>query len=179
MIRKSRVGLALATSLTLMAGVLSSVTAPVAADPIQDCNFVPLKYEKNYVTGGEQWKAKANLRVYDICEEGTIRGRVLVKGRSRTSLADISPTTPRLAYQRHNDTSYRNTWVAPLQRQPLTSNGWRPYGVTTGDITLRAGWFMGVRIRWTVTVDGRQFTRTVVCDRIYTEGARAYLCRNV
>ena len=86
------------SGLALAASTMSAV--PVSADPVDDCNFVPLKFTKNYSAGGEQFMVKANLRVYDngdpndTCTDGTITQTIAIKGRNNTSLATISPTRP-------------------------------------------------------------------------------------
>jgi hypothetical protein len=50
--------------------ITSPLTAPTVAAPFQDCDYVPLKYDKNYTGGGERWRAEASLRVYDLCDAG-------------------------------------------------------------------------------------------------------------
>ena len=155
---------------------LATLVAPTAAsaNPVADCNWVPLKYSKTFSTGGEHWRTKADLKVYDLCEDGTIRGNVYIDAHQGSSDGDIKPWKPVVAYQRHNDTSYRATGVRLTSK--AKKSGWKPYGVTTSDIYLHAGWFMGVRISWTVTVNNRKYTKTVTCDRIQTEGDDAYTC---
>lgn len=174
---RRKLGLALALAAPLAA---SLVAVPQAgADPTEDCDFVPLTYQKNYSAGGEGFTTRADLKVYDLCDAGTITGKVYLRGRNDTQLTDLTPYQPRLAYKRQLDQSYRSGGIDPLARQPVT-NGWRPYRVTTDDIDFdpSGGYFMAVRIRWSVTVDGDSFTKTVVCDRIHDTGRNAYLCRN-
>jgi hypothetical protein len=170
------------SGLALAAGTVAAV--PVSADPVADCHYVPLKYTKNYSAGGEQFTAKANLRVYDnavpanTCTDGTITQTIAIKGRNNTSLTTISPTRPRLSYKLNAGSNYyKSTGVQIYKTDPVY--GWRTYDVSTDDVPLGAevAYFIGIRISWSVKVHGTTFVRTVVCDRIYVDGARAYSCR--
>ena len=60
-------------------------------------------------------------------------------------------------------------------------NGWRTNDVSTDDIPLGAevAYFIGIKIGWTVKVDGDTFLRTVTCERVEATGTRAYTCKTV
>ncbi|QWZ07613.1 hypothetical protein KRR39_19660 [Nocardioides panacis] len=170
------------SGLALAASTVAAV--PVSADPVNDCNFAPLKYTKNFSAGGEQFTTKASLRVYDAgvptdtCTDATIVQTIAIKGRNNTSLASISPTRPRLSYKLNaGSTSYKSTGVQIDKTDPV--NGWRTYDVTTDDIPLGAevAYVMGIKLTWNVKVDGETFNRTVVCDRINADGSDAYTCK--
>jgi hypothetical protein len=169
--------------LALAASTMAAV--PVSADPVDDCNYAPLKYTKNYSAGGEQFTVKANLRVYDAaddpdqtCTDGTVTQTIAIKGRNDTSLSTVSPTRARLFYKLNaGSNSYRSTGVHVVRTDPVS--GWRTYDVSTDDVPLGAevAYFMGIKIAWTVKVDDRNFTRTVICDRINPDGTDAYICK--
>ena len=170
------------SGLALTAGTMAAV--PVSADPVVDCNFAPLKYIKNFSAGGEQFTTKANLRVYDNgvpadnCTDGTIAQTIAIKGRNNTGLATISPTTPRLAYKLNAGSDFYTASGVQLDKSDPV-NGWRTYDVSTDDIPLGAevAYFIGIRITWTVKVDGDTFTRAVLCERTEVDGPHAYTCK--
>lgn len=165
----------------LLLSLLAVLAPPIAnADPTEDCDFVPLRYTKNYSAAGRAFTTTANLRVYDLCDAGTIVGTVGIRPRNGTTFGRLSPIQPGIAYKRQLDQSFRSTGVNPLVRRAGTVNGYRSYGVSTDDIDFdpSGGYFLSIRLRWRVQVGGHNYTKTVVCDRINTAGSRAYLCNN-
>jgi len=172
--RYVRLGSFLAAPLLIAAGLVTSVAAPAAADPVHDCDWVPLKYSKSYTSAGEHWRVKANLKVYDRCEAGTFTGKVYIDWRGDTSEGDISPYRARLRYKTGGDVNYNAEGVTFTRLS--TGDGWRPYRLTTDDIDLNGGYFAFVEIRWYVSVDGKKYYKTVTCDRIYDHGDNAYSC---
>jgi hypothetical protein len=155
-----------------------TVTAPAAqADPIDDCDFVPLRYDHRYRTDGVEWRVRTRLRVYDLCEDGTITGRTQIGPWSddEFDFEDFRPYRPTLTYKLEDDRSYTNEFI-DLQRLRRTED-WHPWRVTTDeDVPLDDGYFRVIRIRWSVTVDDTTFRRSVICDRVETDGDDAYDC---
>ena len=51
-----------------------------------------------------------------------------------------------------------------------------PDDVTGDDITMEpsGGYFIEVRVRWTVRVGGKSYTKDVICDRIHDKGNQPY-----
>ena len=149
----------------------------VSAAPQRACNSVPLTFTKSYMTGRGHWQTKASLRVYDLCAAGTFRGKVHLRGTRGTSEGGLSPFKVSVAYKRQLDTAFSGSGVS-LKKLSRQGDGWRPYDVTADDITMdnSGGWFIEVRVRWTVRVGGKNYTKDVICDRIYDKGSHAYLC---
>ena len=137
---------------------------------------MPLTFTKSYTGGGERWQTRASLRVYDLCDAGTIRGKVYLRGTGGTTESDLSPYKVDLHYKRHNDTAFTGAGVS-LKKLSRQGDGWRPYSVTTADIVLKSGWFREIRVRWTVDVGDKNVTTTVICERVETTGNDAYSCK--
>ncbi len=159
------------------ASALLVPSAASAAAPQRACNVVPLTFTKSYTTGHGHWQTKANLKVYDLCDAGAFRGKVLIRGTRGTTEGGLSPYKVSVHYKRQLDTAFSSSGVSvtKLSRQ---RDGWRPYDVTGDDITMEpsGGYFIEVRVRWTVRVGGRNYTKDVICDRIHDKGSQAYLC---
>ena len=51
--------------------------------------------------------------------------------------------------------------------------------MTTEDIVMDppGGWFIEIRVRWTVHVGDKDYTRSVIGDRVETSGNHAYSCK--
>ena len=99
------------------------------------CNVVPLKFTKSYVGGGENWQTKASLQVRDLCDAGTIRGKLYLRGTGGTTESDLSPYKVNLHYKRQLDTAFSSAGVG-LKKLARQGDGWRPYSVTTEDIVM-------------------------------------------
>jgi hypothetical protein len=154
----------------------ASTAAPTAA-PHRACSVVPLTFGKSYTTGREHWQTKASLKVYDLCATGTFRGKVFIRGTGGTTEAALSPFKVSVHYKRQLDTAFSGSGVS-LTKLSRQGDGWRPYDVTADDIIMEpsGGYFIEVRVRWTVRVGGRNTTKDVICDRIHDKGNNAYLC---
>ena len=163
---------ALAASALLVPSV-AHAAGPTAAG----CNVVPLKFTKSYTGGGENWQTKASLQVRDLCDAGTIRGKLYLRGTGGTTESDLSPYKANLHYKRQLDTAFSSAGVS-LKKLARQGDGWRPYTVTTEDIVMvpPGGYFIEVRVRWTVHAGGKDYTRTVICDRFFDKGDKAYHC---
>lgn len=158
----------------------SAVVAPSVADaagPTDACNVVPLKFTKSNISGGEQWQTKASLSVRDLCDAGTIRGKLYLRGTGGTTEGDLSPYKASLDYKRYDATTFTSAGVS-LKKLPRQGDGWRPYSVTTEDIVMDStrGWFREIRVRWTVHVGKRDYTKSVICVRVDETGNHAYSC---
>src|SRR4051795_1285336 len=143
-----RPGSLLAAPLLIAAGLVTGAAAPAAADPVDDCTSVPLKYSKSYTSAGEHWRVKANLKVYDLCDAGTVTGKTYIGWTGDTSEGDISPYGPRLRYQSTRDDAYTAEGVTFTRLS--AAGGWRPYRLTTDDIDFNStrGYFIFIEIRW-------------------------------
>ena len=82
-----------------------------------------------------------------------------------------------LHYKRQLDTAFTSAGVS-LKKLARQGDGWRPYSVTTEDIVMDppGGYFIEIRVRWTVHVGGKDYTRSVICDRFFDKGDKAYNC---
>ena len=89
----------------------------------------------------------------------------------------MSPFTVSVQYKRELDTAFSGSGIS-LKKLSRQGDGWRPFDVTADDITMESsvGWFIAVRVRWTVRVGGKNYTKDVICDRIHDKGNNAYLC---
>ncbi len=163
---------ALAASALLVPSV-AHAAGPTAAG----CHVVPLKFTKSYIGGGENWQTKASLQVRDLCDAGTIRGKLYLRGTGGTTESDLSPYKVNLHYKRQLDTAFTSAGVN-LKKLARQGDGWRPYSVTTEDIVMDStrGWFIEIRVRWTVHAGGKDYTKSVVCDRFFDKGDKAYSC---
>ena len=172
-----RRALAALAAVPLMGAMLAAPTA-ASADPIEDCDFQPLTFTKNYVTGGETWRAKADLKVYDLCDAGTFTGSVYVGTRGDTDFGAIDPFSVKIDYKRQLDQSFRGSDNFAFKKEAVKDR-YTPFKVTAEDIDLEpnGGYFMEVRIRYTIDVRGNNTTKTVTCDRIHDKGEDAFLCR--
>ena len=152
-------------------------SAAHAAGPTAACNVVPLKFTTSYTSGGDHWQTKASLQVRDLCAAGTIRGKLYLRGTGGTTESDLSPYKVNLSYKRQLDTAFTSRGVS-LKKLSRQGDGWRPYSVTTEDIVMvpPGGYFIEIRVRWTVRVGGRDYTRSVVCDGFFDKGDKAYSC---
>ena len=171
-----RRALAALAAVPLLGAMLAAPT-PASADPIEDCDFQPLKFTKNYVTGGETWRAKADLKVYDLCDEGAFTGKVYVGTREDTTFGDLDPFSVKIDYKRQLDQNYQGSGNFSFKKEAVKDR-WTPFKVTSEDIDLvpNGGYFMEVRIRFTVEVGGDKTTKTVTCDRIHDKGENAFKC---
>ena len=168
---------ALASAPALAASALLLPSAASAAAPDHACSSVPLTFTKSYTSEHGHWQTKASLRVYDLCAAGAFRGKVYLRGTHGTSEGGLSPFAVSVQYKRQLDTVFSgsNVDATKLARQ---GDGWRPYDVIGDDITFEpsGGYFIEVRVRWTVRVGGKNYTKDVICDRIHDKGNKAYLC---
>src|SRR6187455_1437705 len=95
------------------AGRRSRPRAARAAGPTAaGCNVVPLKFTKSYTGGGDNWQTKASLQVRDLCDAGTIRGKLYLRGTGGTTESDLSPYKVNLHYKRQLDTAFRSAGVS-------------------------------------------------------------------
>jgi hypothetical protein len=169
---------ALAAVPALTASALLVPSAAQAAGPTAaGCNVVPLKFTKSYAGGGERWQTKASLQVRDLCAAGTIRGKLYLRGTGGTTESDLSPYKVNLHYKRQLDTAFTSAGVN-LKKLARQGDGWRPYSVTTEDIVMvpSGGYFIEIRVRWTVHAGAKDYTKSVVCDRFFDKGDKAYSC---
>jgi len=168
---------ALASAPALAASALLLPSTTSAAAPDHACSSVPLTFTKSYTSGHGHWQTKASLRVYDLCDAGAFRGKVYLRGTHGTTEGGLSPFAVSVQYKRQLDTVFSgsNVDATKLARQ---RDGWRPYDVIGDDITFEpsGGYFLEVRVRWTVRVGGKNYTKNVICDRIHSKGNKAYLC---
>jgi hypothetical protein len=168
---------ALASVPVVAASALLVPSTASAASPSKACSSVPLAFTKSYVTGGRRWQTKTSLRVRDLCAVGTFRGKVYVRGTGGTTEGNLSPFSVSVQYKRQLDTAFSGSGLS-LQKLARQGDGWRPYDVASEDIKMEpsGGYFIEVRVRWTVRVGGKNYTRDVTCDRIHDKGNKAYLC---
>ena len=168
---------ALAAVPALAASAVLAPSVAHAAGPTAACNVVPLKFTKSYVSGGENWQTKASLQVHDLCAAGTIGGKLYLRGTGGTTESDLSPYKVNLHYKRQLDTAFTSAGVS-LKKLARQGDGWRPYSVTTEDIVMDppGGYFIEIRVRWTVHVGGKDYTKSVICDRFFDKGDKAYSC---
>jgi hypothetical protein len=167
---------ALASAPVLAASALLAPSAAASA-PHRACDSVPLTFTKSYTTGRGHWQTKTSMRVYDLCAAGAFRGKVYLRGNRGTTEGGLSPFKVSVHYKRQLDTSFSSSGVS-LKKLSRQGDGWRPYDVTGDDITMDppGGYFIEVRVRWTVRVGGKNYTKDVICDRIHDKGNNAYLC---
>ena len=168
---------ALASAPFLAASALLVPSAASASAPDRACDSVPLTFTKSYTTGRGHWQTKGSLKVYDLCAAGAFRGKVYLRGTGSTTEGGLSPFTVSVQYKRELDTAFSGSKIS-LKKLSRQGDGWRPFDVTADDITMESsvGWFIAVRVRWTVRVGGKNYTKDVICDRIHDKGNNAYLC---
>ena len=100
-----------------------------------------------------------------------------LRGISGTTESELSPYKVDLHYKRRARHCVHERGGQP-EEAGLQGDGWRPYSVTTEDIVMDppGGYFIEIRVRWTVHVGGKDYARSVVCDRFFDKGDKAYHC---